>query len=99
MIKLIPGIQVDLFQNISLEGSNKILILVDGKEKDKNYLSGINPKDIDKIEVMSSPSAKYDSDVTGVINIILKKEKNTGIGGQINLDVPVYLTYIHTSII
>jgi hypothetical protein len=97
MIKLVPGVQVDLRQNISLEGSQNILILVDGKEREKNYVSQINPNQIDKVEIMSAPPSKYDANVTGVINIVLKKEKNSGINGQINLEIPgsASLFYIH----
>jgi hypothetical protein len=66
-------------------------------ERDKNYLSQINPNLIDKIEIMSAPPSKYDADVTGVINIVLKKEKNSGISGQINLETPssASLFYVH----
>jgi outer membrane receptor for ferrienterochelin and colicin len=97
IIKLVPGVQVDLRQNISLEGSQNILILVDGKERDKNYLSQINPNLIDKVEIMSAPPSKYDADVTGVINVVLKKEKNSGMGGQVNLEIPGSTSsfYIH----
>ena len=71
ILKHIPGIQVDLMQNISLEGSKDILILVDGKERDRNFLSQLNAQQIDKVEVTSTPGSKYDASVTGVININL----------------------------
>ncbi len=96
IIKLVPGVQVDLRQNISLEGSQNILILVNGIERDKNYLSQINPDLIDKVEIMSAPPSKYDADVTGVINIVLKKEKNTGISGQINLEIPGSASFFYS---
>jgi outer membrane receptor protein involved in Fe transport len=95
ILRMVPGVQVDFLQNISLEGSRKILILVDGREQDKNYVSQINPVNIDRIEIMSAPPSKYDADVTGVINIILKKDKDTGIGGQINLEIPTSASFIY----
>jgi outer membrane receptor protein involved in Fe transport len=73
------------------------LILVDGKERDKNFLSQIIPDHIEKVEIMSAPPAGYDGDVTGVINIVLKKEKKSGVSGQINLEIPALssIYYIH----
>ncbi len=97
IIKLIPGVQVDLMRNISLDGSQRVLVLVDGKERDKNFLSQIIPDHIEKVETQSTLPAGYDGDYTGVINIVLKKEKKSGISGQINLEIPVSsaLYYIH----
>jgi len=55
VLKLIPGIQVDLMQNISLEGSQNILIFVDGKERDRSFISQLNPRQIDNVEIISIP--------------------------------------------
>ena len=55
VLKLIPGVQIDLMQNISLEGSQDILIYVDGKERDKSYISQLSPDQIDQIEIISAP--------------------------------------------
>jgi hypothetical protein len=88
ILKLIPGVQVDLQQNISLEGSQNIIILVDGKERDRNFLSQLPASKIDKVEVISSPSAKYDASVTGVVNIVLAREEKTGLDGHIYLEIP-----------
>ena len=89
LIKLIPGIQIDLMQNISLEGSTDILIYVDGKERDKSYISQLRPDQIDKIEVISAPPSNYDGNATGAINIILKKERDSGISGHVLAEIPV----------
>lgn len=95
-VKFIPGIQVDLRKNILLEGSANIMLLVDGKERDKNFVSQIRADMIDKVEIMSTPPAKYDATVTGVVNIILKRDEKTGVSGQVNLDIPVSASlYIH----
>ncbi|MBE9481771.1 MAG: TonB-dependent receptor [Bacteroidetes bacterium] len=88
ILKHIPGIQVDIMQNISLEGSQNIIILVEGKERDRNFMSQLNAKQIDKVEVISTPDSKYDASVTGIINIILKKERDFGVNGYIYAEIP-----------
>ncbi len=88
VLKYIPGVQVDLMNNISLEGSRKIIIMVNGKERDIQYVRQLNPGQIDKIEVEAVPSSQYNADITGVLNIILK-EKETGLSGNLLFDVPV----------
>ncbi len=89
ILRLLPGVGVDLQQNISLEGSQNIILLVDGKERDQSFLSQMPASKIDKVEIISSPPAKYDAGVTGVINVLLKKEKNTGLDGHVYLEIPV----------
>jgi hypothetical protein len=88
ILRLLPGIQIDMMQNISLEGSQNILIFVDGKERDRSFISQLNPKQIDKVEIISAPSSNYDANITGAINIILKKERDFGINGQIYVEIP-----------
>jgi hypothetical protein len=95
LLKLIPGIQVDIRQNISLEGSSRILIFVDGKERDKSFLSQLNPGQIDRIEVLSAPPANYDGDATGAINIILKKGQDTGLSGHILAEIPILFSDVY----
>lgn len=95
ILKYIPGIQVDIMQNISLEGSKDIIILVDGKERDRNFLSQLNARQIDKVEVISSPGSKYDADVTGVINVILKKDRDSGINGYVYAEIPTSKSEIY----
>ena len=97
ILKRIPSVQVDLSNNISLQGSSNIIITVDGKERDNNYVSQIDPKSIDKVEVITNPSSKYDASVTGVINIILKKEKRLGINGDADLEIPTNTNHFITS--
>lgn len=89
ILKLVPGVQVDLQQNISLEGSQNIIILVDGKERDRSFLSQLPASKIDRVEVISSPPAKYDAGVTGVIHVVLSREKNSGIDGHVYAEIPV----------
>lgn len=95
MLTYIPGVQTDLSKNISLNGSNKVVIEVDGKERDRNFLSQLNPDQIDKVEVINSPDSKYEAGVTGVINVILKKSKEAGISGHIHGEVPTSKSVIY----
>jgi hypothetical protein len=87
VLKHIPGVQADFMQNISLEGSSNFILMVDGIERDLDFLRQLDAKKIDKIEVTNTPGSKYDADVNGVINIILK-EKETGISVHAYIEVP-----------
>jgi outer membrane receptor protein involved in Fe transport len=89
LLRQVPAVQVDFQRNISLEGSSNIMILVDGKQRDKDYLAQLDPNSIDKVEIMTNPSVKYDADITGVINIILKREKKHGFSGQLSPEIPL----------
>jgi hypothetical protein len=91
----IPGIQVDISKNISVDGAQNIIILVDGKERDKNYVSQLNPGKIDKVEVISSPGSRYDASVSGVINIILKENTDLGFGGHLYAEIPTSASVIY----
>lgn len=95
VLTYIPGVQMDLTKNISLNGSKNIVIQVDGKERDRNFLSQLSPDRIDKVEVMSSPDSRYDAGVTGVINIILKKSTEAGISGHVHTEIPTSESVIY----
>jgi iron complex outermembrane receptor protein len=86
-----PGIQVDNNDNISMKGKTGVRVYVDGKMMQLDtkdlaaYLKSINSNDIEAIEMISNPSAKYDaSGNAGIINIRLKKNKKFGTNGSIN---------------
>jgi len=95
VLKLIPGIQVDFGQNISLEGSRNIQIFVDGKERDASFVSQLAPGLIERVEIISKPTSDYDGNSTGAINIILKKEHNSGVSGQIYAEIPTSCSEIY----
>jgi len=95
ILKLIPGIQLDIMQNISVQGSQNILILVDGKERDKSFISQLMPKQIDKVEVFSAPPPNYDGNATAAINIILKKDVDSGFSGQVNAEIPTSASEVY----
>lgn len=87
-----PGIQVDNNENISMKGKTGVRIYVDGKMTQLGsqdlaaYLKSINSNDVEAIEMISNPSARYDaSGNAGIINIRLKKNKRYGTNGSVNI--------------
>ncbi|GLU45018.1 TonB-dependent receptor [Muricauda sp. NBRC 101325] len=92
----IPSVSVDVEGAISLRGNDNVRILINGKP---SALAGFGSTDIlqqlpadaiEKVEVITSPSARYDAEGTaGILNIILKKEKTLGINGSINTTVGI----------
>lgn len=95
LLSHIPTVQVDLKQNISVDGYTNIMIYVDGKERDKSYLSQLNPSHIDQIEVISAPRSNYEGDVSRVLNIIIKKEKSIGVSGHIFSEIPTSKSIVY----
>jgi outer membrane receptor protein involved in Fe transport len=90
----VPSVDVDAEGTVSLRGSENVRILIDGKPSALVGLNGADalrqlPSDaIERVEVITSPSARYDSEGTaGILNIILRKGKATGFNGSVNLTV------------
>ncbi len=80
-----PGVSVSKAdQTIKLIGNPKVLVLIDGSNSNRSF-SALEPNDIEKIEIINNPSAKYDSDVPGVINVVLKEERKKGLKISTNL--------------
>lgn len=84
ILKKIPSVQVDFNNNVTLNGSTNFLIQVDGKIRDKEFLAKLLPTDIESVEVINSPSGKYEGNIDGIINVVLKKEARVGISGNIS---------------
>jgi hypothetical protein len=89
-----PGVTVDKDGNVSLKGKQGVLIMLDGRP---SYLSGqelasllksMPSTEIEQIEIMTNPSAKYDAaGNSGIINIKTKKNKAKGINGNISASI------------
>ncbi len=88
----VPSVNVNIEGEISLRGSQGVQILINGKpsvlaSEQGNTLGTITADMIDKIEVITNPSAKYDAEGTsGIINIIIKKEERKGINGSASIN-------------
>jgi outer membrane receptor protein involved in Fe transport len=87
ILKKIPQVNVDFQNNVTLNGSSNFIIQVDGRQRDKEFLAKLLPSDIESIEVISNPSGKYEGNIDGVINIILKKEARYGMNGNAGLNI------------
>jgi outer membrane receptor protein involved in Fe transport len=83
LLKKIPQVNVDFQNNITLNGSSNFIIQVDGRQRDREYLARLLPTDIQSIEIITNPSGKYEGNIDGVLNIILKKEARYGVNGNI----------------
>ena len=83
-----PGLLVDVSGNISFRGTPP-KILIDGRdlrmspEQEKNYLRALTPQQIESIELMPNPPAKYEASFATVINIKLKRDQNLGLKGSV----------------
>ncbi|TGD59777.1 outer membrane beta-barrel family protein [Flavobacterium humi] len=82
----IPSVTVDAEGSVALRGNENVRILIDGKPSNAGNINDalrlIPAEAIDKVEVVTNPSARYDAEGGGgILNIILKKGKNQGING------------------
>lgn len=94
ILETVPSVTVDVDGTVSLRGSSNVRILIDGKP---SGLTGISTQDalrqlpgnlIDKIEVVTNASARYDAEgEAGILNIVLKKDKRAGLNGSFDVNV------------
>lgn len=87
VLQNIPSVEVDTDGNVSLRGSSNVSILIDGRPSMLNSIEELPAQMIDRVEVITNPSAKYDPDgITGIINIVIKKQKEPGYNGMLSLN-------------
>tara|TARA_Y100000588_G_scaffold389601_1_gene492831 strand:+ start:7885 stop:10410 length:2526 start_codon:yes stop_codon:yes gene_type:complete len=87
----VPSVAVDVEGAISLRGNENVRILINGKPSamagfgDSNILSQLPAEAIERVEVITSPSARYDAEGTaGILNIILRQKETLGFNGSLN---------------
>lgn len=87
----VPSVTVDIEGNVSLRGSDGVRILINGQPSrmaDGNGLKSIQADMIEKVEVITNPSARYEAEgMAGIINIVLKKQRAPGFNGSFNSSV------------
>jgi hypothetical protein len=91
LLRKSPGVTIDKDDNVSLLGNNGVVIYIDGKPSPLSgtdltaFLKNLQSSQIEAIEIITNPSAKYDAaGNAGIINIRLKKNKMFGTNGSVN---------------
>ena len=86
----VPSVSVDLEGNVSLRGNDNVRILINGKPSGLVGISGpqglqnLPAESIEKVEVITSPSARYGAEGTaGIINVVLRKDNLNGLNGNL----------------
>lgn len=94
----VPSVTVDIDGAIALRGNENVRILINGKPSaiagfgSTDALRQLPAEAIERVEVITSPSARYDAEGTaGILNIILKKEKTLGLNGSLSTSLGVPL--------
>lgn len=92
LLQNVPSVQTDIDGNVSLRGSSGVRVLIDGKPSliaggnIAQILQSIPASSIESVELITNPSAKYDAEgQSGIINIVLKKNKKLGLNGSLAL--------------
>lgn len=90
----VPSVSVDVEGSISLRGNENVRILINGKPSaiagfgSTDALRALPAEAIERVEVITSPSARYDAEGTaGILNIILRKEKTLGLNGSLQTNI------------
>ncbi len=94
-LRNIPSVEVDVQGNVSLRGDANVTIMIDGKpsgmfsgDGKADALQSLPADQIDRVEVMTNPSAAYRPDGSaGIINLITKKTQKPGVNGTVRLNV------------
>jgi outer membrane receptor protein involved in Fe transport len=94
ILQKLPSVEVDIDGNVSLRGSSNVLMLINGKNSSlmgrnrAEVLQQLPASTIERIEVITNPSAKYKPDGTsGIINIVLKRNSSLGMNGGVTANV------------
>ncbi|MBM3854830.1 MAG: TonB-dependent receptor, partial [Verrucomicrobia bacterium] len=93
-MKQLPGVTIDQESKVQLRGSDKVAILIDGKQSaltgfgNQKGLENIPATHIEFIEIINNPSAKYDAaGMAGIVNIVLKPQQKSGLHGEVGFSL------------
>ncbi len=96
----IPSVSVDVEGNVKLRGSDNVRILIDGKPsgltsfKGGSGLQQLQGSLIEKVEIITNPSARYEAEgMSGIINIVLKKQQKQGLNGSFEVTTGFPMNY------
>jgi iron complex outermembrane recepter protein len=91
LLRKAPGVQVDNNNNLVVLGRSGVLVYIDGKrlplsgQELSSYLQNLQAAQIDRIDIITNPGAKYEAEGNaGIIDIKLKRDKNLGANGSVN---------------
>ncbi|MFN3664516.1 MAG: TonB-dependent receptor domain-containing protein [Sediminibacterium sp.] len=95
-LRNIPGVTIDAEGEVLIRGSENVLVLIDGKQSsltgfgNQKGLDNLPASNIESIEIINNPSAKYNANgMAGIVNIIYKKNREKGWNGEYGLTVGV----------
>ena len=95
-LKGLPGVTVDEDGRVTLRGSDQVAILIDGRPSSltgfgtQRGLDSVPAANIEAIEIINNPSARFDAaGMAGIINIIYKQERQKGFSGDVGLNVGI----------
>lgn len=98
-LQTVSGLDVDKkTKNISVFGSDKTLILINGVVKNSIDLLDLKSKDIEKIEIITNPGAKYQAEYSGVINIVTKQILQKGFSSSLTTELYYPFIYNFTDV-
>jgi len=87
ILKSQASISIDAENNVYLRGNSNILILLDGRPTTVTSLGSLPSDNVENIELITNPDAKYDAEGTGgIINIVTKKQNANGLNGTFTLN-------------
>ena len=93
-MKNLPGVTVDQDGRVSLRGSDRVAILIDGGQSSltgfgsQRGLDSVSAANIEAIEIIHNPSARFDAaGMAGIINIIYKQQRQLGLSGDVSLAI------------
>ncbi len=101
VLKNVPQLDVDIDDNISLRGSQNVVVLINGRSVSltgdalAGYLRGLSADGVTKVEVIPNPSAKYDPEgMAGIVNIVLSNEQEQGsLNGSVSVGAATSNSY------